>query len=259
MKKQKLLTLCCALLAGFHTHAQTAYAPAPEQAPEERLNRLRIGAVIAPGLAWMKPSAEKDGNQTQRSAGNELSFMYGLMFDYEFAGNYAISTGLQINSTGGIIETSNPSAAELWASKTHMNYSLQYIELPVAIKLKTDPINNFRIFGQAGLTVGFNIGKKATYEIVQKNSTLGDSVYKTDVKEKLTGGIGVVAPVMFQMNLGTGIQYAVSQNVDAYIGVFFNNGFAPNATDPTKNNKLPKFTDGNTRMNSFSLRLGFYF
>lgn len=259
MKKRQIIALTALLIGSHSVWAQENSDNATEIRDQETFGKLRIGAMVAPGLSWMRPSAEKDGQQTQRSAGNKIGFIYGLMFDYQFANNYAIISGLQVNSTGGIIETSNPLAEDQWASKTHVNYSLQYLEIPVGIKLKSDPINKFRIFGQAGLSVGFNIGKKATYEITQKRSIAGDTVFKADAKEKLTGGIGNVAPIMFQMNVGTGIQYAVSHNVDAYVGVFFNNGFAPNATDPTKNNNLPKFKDGNTRMNSVSLRLGFYF
>lgn len=259
MKRNQRIALAALMLAGQTVYAQDNIGQTEAMDTQETFGRLRIGAMVAPGLSWMRPSAEKDGQQTQRSAGNKIGFMYGLLFDYQFASNYAIVSGLQINSTGGIIETANPAAADMWASKTRMNYSLQYLEIPVAIKLKSDPINNIRIFGQAGLTVGFNIGKKSTYEITQHRTISADTVFKSDVKEKLSGGIGNVAPIMFQMNLGAGIQYALSRNVDAYVGVFFNNGFAPNATDPTKNDKLPKFTDGNTRMNSVSLRLGFYF
>ena len=65
---------------------------------------------------------------------------------------------------------------------------------------------------------------------------------------------------MFQMNIGAGVQYAIGKKLDAYAGIFFNNGFAPNATDPTKISNIPAtFTDGNTRLNNFALRLGFYF
>jgi hypothetical protein len=62
------------------------------------------------------------------------------------------------------------------------------------------------------------------------------------------------------MNIGAGVQYNIGQKVDAYAGIFFNNGFAPNATNPSRISNIPaSFTDGNTRLNNFALRLGFYF
>jgi len=43
--------------------------------------------------------------------------------------------------------------------------------------------------------------------------------------------------------------------------VFFNNGFAPDMTNPDKYelNYAGTFKDGHTRLNNFALRLGLYF
>lgn len=180
------------------------------------------------------------------------------MVDYNFTENYAIATGLQVNTTGGKINTANPAAMNGEVVQSSFDYSLQYLEIPLALKLKTDKIGKFSFFGQAGLSLGFNISKKATYQLTQKTATT-DTVYKADAKEKITGPIGNIAPVVFSMNIGIGTQYAIGKKLDAYVGLFFNNGFAPNVTDPTKFNGLPAFTDGNTRLNNFALRLGFYF
>lgn len=221
--------------------------------------RIRFGVYVAPNLSFMRPSAAKNGTISQENGGNKIGFTYGLMGDYYLTDNYAISTGLQVDITGGTINTSNSAPLNNEAIKTSFNYSLQYLEIPIALKLKTDPIGKLCIFGQAGLSLGFNISKKATYEISQKRS-IGDTTYAVSEKEKITGGIGSIAPIFFQMNVGAGVQYAIGPKLDAYVGVFFNNGFAPNITDPTKYTNTPvSFSDGNTRLNNFALRLGFYF
>lgn len=226
---------------------------------DDKLQKLRIGVYGAPTLSSMRPSAAKDGVKTQENGGNKIGFTYGLMADYNFTENYAIATGLQVNSTGGKINTANPAAVNGEVLKSRFDYTLQFLEVPLAIKLKTDRMGKFIFFGQAGLSMGFNISKKATYELTQKRPTT-DTVYKADAKEKITGSIGNIAPVIFQMNIGIGTQYAIGKKLDAYVGLFFNNGFAPNITDPTKFTNTPaKFTDGNTRLNNFALRLGFYF
>ena len=224
----------------------------------DNLKKLRFGVYVAPTLSMMRPSAEKDGDQTQANGGNKLGFTYGLMADYNFTDNYAIATGLQVNSTGGIITTENLKTTN-GVSKSNIDYSLQFLEVPVALKLRTDMVGKFRFFGQAGLSVGFNISKKYTYQVTEKKTGLPDTTYATTEKEKITGGIGAIAPVMFQMNVGIGAQYAIGSKLDAYFGVFFNNGFAPNITIPEKFDNLPDFKDGNTRLNNFALRLGFFF
>lgn len=254
MKKQ-IFILCAAALSFKNAQAQSAenFSSNPTD-----LKKIRFGVAISPNLSWMRPSAAKDGNQTQASGGNKFGFSYGIMADYNFTENYTIATGLNVNSTGGIMTTENLMATVGQVSKSNVNYSLQFLEIPVALKLRTDRIGKFSFFGQAGVTMAINISKKATYEVTQKTAGL-DSVKKVDAKEKITGGVGNITPIMFQMNVGLGAQYAIGPKLDAYVGFFFNNGFAPNATDPTKIENFASFTDGNTRLNNFSLRLGFYF
>jgi hypothetical protein len=226
---------------------------------EDKLQKLRIGVYAAPTLSFMRPSAAKDGAKTQENGGNKIGFTYGLMADYNFTDNYAIATGLQVNSTGGKINTANPAAVNGEVLKSSFDYTLQFLEIPLAIKLKTDRMGKVTLFGQAGLAMGFNISKKTTYTMTVVD-TGSNKNYVVDEKEKITGSIGNIAPITFQMNIGGGMQYAIGKKLDAYVGLFFNNGFAPNITDPTKYTNTPaKFTDGNTRLNNFALRLGFYF
>ena len=221
---------------------------------------IRIGVYGAPTMSWMRPSAAKDGVKTQENGGSKIGFIYGLMGDFHFSENYAVATGIQVNSTGGKINTTNPSAIKGEALKTSFDYTVQYLEIPVALKLNTDRMGKISIFGQAGMTIGFNISKKMTYEMTVVDSGSTSKNYTLSEKEKIKGSIGNIAPIMFQMNIGAGVQYAIGKKLDAYAGIFFNNGFAPNATDPTKISNIPAtFTDGNTRLNNFALRLGFYF
>lgn len=257
MKRRFLSVLTLSILA-LNVNAQDE-AGSASASSDEKLNKLRFGVFVAPTMSWMRPSAAKDGDQTQKSGGSKIGFMYGLMGDYNFTSNYAIALGLQVNSTGGKIETENPKADYLWANKTSVDYTLQYLEVPLALKLKTDRMGKICFFGQAGLTIGFNISKKFTYEIVQERNAMADTTYSTGEKEKITGKITSIAPIVFQMNVGGGMQYSIGPKLDAYVGLFFNNGFAPNITDPTKFDNLPQFKDGNTRLNNFAIRLGFYF
>lgn len=257
MKKLFLFAIAmyCLVLNSF---AQTTEAT--ESIPESaELKRIRFGAFIAPSLSWMKPTAAKDGSQTQENGGSKMGFAYGLMADYQLTDNYTIATGLTVNSSGGKVNTNNPAAGINEVSKSSFNYSLQYIEIPVALKLKTDKIGQCVFFGQAGMSLGINIGKKATYNVEQKTGDTTSNTIKADQKEKLSGSFGNIAPILLQMNLGIGVQYAINKKLDAYIGLFFNNSFAPDITNPSKYKAIPEFKDGTVRLNNFALRMGFYF
>lgn len=224
--------------------------------------KFRFGVFIAPTMSWMRPTTNKtdDGQYAPENNGSKIGFTYGLMAEYNFAENYAIVTGLQVNMTGGKI-TSKYLGTETSSvvKNTDFNYRLNYLEIPVGLKLRTDPISGFRFFGQLGLTTGFNLAKKATYAVNYLDDK-GNNVTSTGENEKIKGTLAI-APVMFTMNIGAGAEYPINNKLAAYAGIFFNNGFAPDVTNPNKYNMpyaLP-FKDGNTRLNNFALRLGLFF
>lgn len=224
--------------------------------------KFRFGVFVAPTMAWMRPTTDKtdDGEYAPTNEGSKLGFTYGLMGEYHFAENYAIVSGLQVNMGGGKINASylgNETANSV--KNALFDYRLNYLEVPIALKLRTDLIGGFRFFGQVGLTTGFNIAKKATYEVDYYNDN-GQLLTSTGKNEKIKGTLAI-APVMFTMNIGAGAEYPLTEKLAAYVGLFFNNGFAPDATNPNKYS-MPyngSFKDGNTRFNNFALRLGLFF
>lgn len=227
--------------------------------------KFRFGVYVAPTMAWMKPTTDKtdDNLYAPSNEGSKIGFTYGLMAEYHFAENYAFVTGLQVNMAGGKLNTKY-----LGTSKTNVvenanfNYRLNYLEIPVALKLRTDLISGFRFFGQLGLTTGFNIAKKATYDVKYYDGS-SNLVSMSGENEKVKGTLAI-APVMFTMNIGAGAEYPLNDKLAAYFGLFFNNGFAPDATNPKaytmfKDKNLNDVKDGNTRLNNFALRVGLFF
>ncbi len=232
--------------------------------------KTRFGVFIAPNTSWMKPTSNKSDDRQYiiSKEGSRIGFTWGLMLDYFFAENYAISSGFQLNSTGGkILAVQNSSLTPLtnpYVKSADFDYKLQYLELPFNLKMRSDEIGSgLRVFGQIGLALGINISKKATYEVIYVEDNAAGIPTDNNVSgenEKLTGGLAV-APVNLQMNLGGGIEYPITQKMSFYLGLFFNNGFLPDATNPKefKMDYKGKFSDGNTRLNNFSLRIGLFF
>lgn len=226
--------------------------------------KFRFGVFVAPTMSWMRPTTDKtdDEKYAPTNEGSKVGFTYGLMAEYNFAENYAIVTGLQINMTGGKINSKylgTESGKINVVQNANFNYRLNYLEIPAALKLRTDPISGFRFFGQLGLTTGFNIAKKATYSVDYYNEN-GTLLNSKGENEKIKGTLAI-APVMFTMNIGAGAEYPLNDKLAAYAGIFFNNGFAPDATNPNKYAMSydQSFKDGNTRLNNFALRLGLFF
>jgi hypothetical protein len=244
------------LFLGFSGFSQDIEIATESSGRTLEMKSLRFGAYFA-------PNKSTDGLYRVRSGGSKVGFTWGLMADYFFAENYCISSGFQINTTGGNLEVNRIASDTLPNTVTDasFNYSLQYLELPFQLKLLSDPIldSRLKIFGQIGLSAGINIGKKATYDVLYTNA---QGVFQkiSEEKEKLRGSTSI-APVTLQLNIGAGIQRPLTEKLSFYFGLFFNNGFAPDATNPKEYDLRysGSFSDGNIRLNSFVFRFGILF
>lgn len=225
--------------------------------------KWKFGAYLAPTVSWMVPTANKSDNGQFNTSnnGSKVGFTYGLMGDYRFAPNYSIVTGLQINMTGGNILAEavdqNRDVNVRNVLKSDFDYKLQYLEVPVALKMRTNTVNGVRFFGQLGINTSINMAKKATYEVLVNENGLPVTYGDENIKLK---GLSV-SPVLFSMSIGAGLEYPFNDDLSGYFGLFFNNGFAPDVTN-TRRLSLPynaDFADGNVRLNNFALRIGLLF
>lgn len=278
--RQLFLMIVAISLATSSATAQYTYGePVQSNTRNKRsfggdLRKTRLGLFIAPNNSWMKPTSSKsnDGLYLVDRDGSKVGYSWGLMVDHFFAENYGISTGVQLNTTGGIINATydptklpNPLTAGIVKS-AKMDYRLQYFEVPFGLKLLSDDLSGgVRIFGNIGVTAAINIGKRGTYTVTYTDTVTGNPTAIQDYtidgeNERLRGGLSIL-PVLFQMNLGAGMEYQITQKMSLYLGLFFNNGFAPDVTKPNelKMDYRGEFTDGNVRLNNLSLKVGMFF
>ena len=264
---KKILLLSLLLLSGIVKGLAQDYEMVDDR-PGPYMNPYmwRFGVYFAPNVSWMKPTSAKvnDGEYRVRSGGSRVGYTWGLLAEYFFQPNYGIATGLQLNTTGGTIKTDRIEQDSLINTvySSDFKYTLQYLEVPLQLKLRSDPIgqaDGLQVFGQLGITAGINIGKKATYTVGYTNS-IGDYRVISGDHEKLEGSF-TIAPVLLQLNIGGGIEKPITEKMSMYFGLFFNNAFAPDVTNPSKYELGYKgeFADGNIRLNSFAFRFGLFF
>ena len=223
---------------------------------------------FAPTISWMHPtsSASNDGHYNVSGKGSKTGYIWGLIAEYYFAQNYGLVTGFNINLSGGKLAAS-PNTAKIDTAQpntvlnSNIDYKLQYLEIPFALKLRSDelPKTGIRVFGQIGLTMAINISKKATYTIYYTDQNAArQSVSGSN--ETLNGSLAT-APLMLQLNVGAGLEYPITEKLYFFTGLYFNNGFLPTAINP-QNFKLGyqgSFNYPNIRLNSFALRIGLFF
>jgi hypothetical protein len=182
---------------------------------------FRLGLTATPTFGWIKPEQGK-------TDGVALGFSYGLIGDFNFAPNYSFATALTITSING--KSTEVNAQPYYAGgsipKTYdLKYKLQYVDLPLTVKLKTIKADGKRWYGQFGLSNSFNISAKQ--DAVTDGSVVGDNLNVSDNIKLYRAGLII----------GGGGEFDVSGNTSIVAGLTFNNGFTNIVTDKNRNVK----------------------
>jgi opacity protein-like surface antigen len=205
----------------------------------------RLGLKFAPNLGTFKP----DTKGVDKGK-NIVGYSFGFMLDVNIAdnANYWFATGLFLNNSGGGVQTTSDLALNDTIdilSVTDVEYRLQYVEIPLTLKLKTNEIGYSTYYGQIGVGTGFNLAAKADSETVSSGTTITSE--DDDVKDD-------VSVFRASLILGAGMEYNFSGNTTALVGFTYNGAFT-NLYDGVKVNDLePKVLQ-----RYFEITLGVYF
>ena len=195
---------------------------------------FHFGLKAAPALCWLAPSNKKFTDISSR-----FGFGYGLMTEFGFSKNYAFSTGLEILNSGGKIGfpkspdstfytvlnqdvTPNRNDTFLLVQRT---YKLQYINVPLLLKLKTNQIGSMTYFGQFGFDVSFKWKATSDDDVISKGieSTLNDVTISKDINF-----------IRLALNVGLGAEYNLAGSTSLVFSVIYNNGFTNTLRNPSK-------------------------
>jgi hypothetical protein len=202
--------------------------------------KIRLSIIASPQLSWLKPDinlAENDGMKP--------GFKFGLNIDYFFQENYAFSTSLLINNCGGIVRYTGQNIPFIagdsvyqFSSGVSVTYKLQYIEIPLSVKLKTNRIGYFTFYGLFGLHPMININAKGDVN----QGSITDANISREVNSFNMG-----------YHIGGGLEYEIGNSFAISAGLVFSNGFTDITTNTTgrKNDK--------TILNSLTLLVAFLF
>ncbi len=196
---------------------------------------LRFTVFVDPKFSWMK----SDYNSIEND-GTKMGVNIGLNVDNFFADNYALMTGISIDNTGGNLKfdyaktLQTGSGEEDLPAGSSVNYKLQYISVPLGLKLKTNEIGYWTFFTHLGLNGGINI--KATAEVdgfELENENISDEVN------------------LFNLGyyIGAGAEYSIGGNAAIVVGLTYTNGFV----DITDGN------DSKVTLSNVAIRLGVLF
>ena len=189
---------------------------------------FRFGLTASPLLSWNKVDAS---NYTKD--GSNLGFQYGVMADVDFADRYALGTGLMITHDGGTYNIND-------TVNFTIEQKLQYIEVPLTLKLKTNQVGYLSYYGQFGFTPGVPIRKRADV------TRSGGSNPGTDENVELED----IVNYNLALTVGAGAEYAIDDRTSIVAGLLFNNGFT-NVVDDEDGEKIT--------LSYIAFRLGVFF
>jgi len=198
---------------------------------------FRLGFQASPQLSWM--NSDKVGISNH---GVQAGLKYGLETDLFIAGSkrYCINTGLFVSNHSFSalynLEQSFQLDQRIFDKEVTVKYKLNYLEVPINIKLKTDQFYRSTFYGQFGLTNQINLNATAVSDDNQLSNT---NVNKNIVMYNVA------------MLVGAGCEYDLAGNTALNIGLQYTNGLM----DITTINNL----DEKTKFNSLRLILGIMF
>jgi len=197
--------------------------------------RTSFSIVMDPQIAWLRTEMDE-----VQSDGIVFGFNGGLVMDRYFTENYAFSTGITLWQTGGKLlftEQTNiefRDGTETLEPNTSMTYRLQYLTIPLSLKLTSNQIGYFLFFAQVGLNNHISVGKRATVESMD--------LIRVGIPEEIK---------LYSMSyfFGGGCEYSLGGNTSLLAGIYFTSGFLDITTSE----------DYRATLNGIALRLGVRF
>ena len=205
--------------------------------------QVRFGLKISPNMSWTKP----DSPDLDRS-GSSFGYSFGLITDLVVGQkeNYAFSTGILLNNTGGKYTQNYSDTITSQSYKVESTINLRYVEVPLTMKLKTNEIGYMTYFGLIGIGTAFNIRAKADLEQVVNGQVV--KLEDEDIGDRTN---------LFKASLivGGGIEFNISGETYLMAGITYNGGFT-NTFDGVKDDDGK---DVNVLQNYLELNLGVFF
>ena len=198
---------------------------------------FQLSFSTGPSVNWMNSGTDEISGGNVR-AGYDFGIVADVFFDEQQ--RYAVTTGFLLTNSGGELDYHNVTSFG-FAGKTinpgsSILFRLKYLEVPLAVKLKTSQFRRWIYWGQFGLSGFINVGAKGD---------TGDGVLNwTDIQDE-------IRPFNLAMNLGIGADFDLGSGNALSFGVILKDGL----TDVTKEHSA----DGKTTVNSVVLKLALIF
>jgi len=193
-------------------------------------SNLSFGIKLSPSINWIRAV-----NNDVQSDGATLKFGIGGVVAYHLSSEVSIVSGLNYNEFGGYVYDN----ASLSDPETENNYLINYgeVEIPLALRLQTKPVNKASYYLQGGLSLSF-VGKATE----KHKSTYANTDPEIIDIQSLT------YPNRISYNLGAGMEYSVGKRAVVFGQITYKNALTNSANSD-------KYLDDPTRTYDSSLQI----
>lgn len=193
----------------------TLFASAQEE------HRFKFGLHVGPSVTWLSFKT----NDYNRK-GTALKMNFGLFTDFAFKGSnrYYFSTGINMISTGGefsYIGVENDNGL-LYQSSNDVDLTTQYIEIPLAIKMRSNEIGYSIFSGYFGFGTGFRIN---AFQDIKTEFTDGSGTDRV-IEEKRLNSESDINPVRFALMVGLEWERKITKDTYFTVGLNLNYGLS---------------------------------
>ncbi|GAA4001182.1 hypothetical protein GCM10022408_10470 [Hymenobacter fastidiosus] len=176
--------------------------------------QVEIGLKLSPSVTYLR--ADSPSGSSFQNEKSKLSLGGGLVVDYFFGQNYAFSTGLWLTGKGGSVSyTDITSPTNATPVTRTQKIGLQYLEVPVSVKLFTNDIaTDTKLYFQIGGSAGALIGGRLDGE---KRSTDPANNQETEAVKRF------ILPDAAAL-VGAGVEYQLGQSTKVFGGLSYHRG-----------------------------------
>jgi len=160
-----------------------------------------LGFKFSPGINWYKPHSSG-----LKSSGAGANLSGGIIADVRLIGNYFFETGILYDFQKGNLTYQKENNSEV-----SRDYRVQYLEIPLSIRMCTNRFGLLRLFGLGGFKTSFRTVASAddTWQSqLEKNCNAAEDF--AFLKESLFFGLGTDIFIDKSSHLTLGINYSFS-------------------------------------------------
>lgn len=178
-----------------------------------------FGVKMGPAFDWAGSKTN-----TLQNEGTRMGFRWGVVADYYFAENYAITTGLNINYLRGhysFQDMHNFSTVDTLTNYVLGNvdrlYKATTFEIPVALKMVTEEFGPFTFFAQVGGSVGYT--RKA---LAKDTFVAQEDAGMQYADDDYVSARAQYNPLHVGLNVAVGTQFSIKGSTRAFADLYYN-------------------------------------